>query len=550
MKLYNSKDIKVGSTGGAIALKGRQVLWRKGKSIEIFDQVGIYNWTCPLGVWEIDILIVAGGGAGGGRPDSSGSWHAGGGGGAGGVIYRTIPVVPGITYEIVVGEGGEPTPRGSSPNSDTALRNGEDSKFFTITAKGGGGGGDSDGGSGCLDGLDGGSGGGAASCGTERSGGSGIADQGHDGASGQSNDGHQGNKLGGSGGSANGWNDAGHVGGSGGDGPDFSDEFGDAVGINGRLAGGGGAGSSNQTNTRAPGGEGGGGKGGTGEDEDRMDGLDAAPGTGSGGGGGGRSHAIGGKGAGGVVALKYQPESNRDGPRRFKKDHNSNERSLEGDTVGWAVDLSPYMQHASQTGSRKPQLIRQDGRWAVDFTRDSDHCLHIDSSTGTHLDQLSEFTIEAWVYIRDFNAGSYMYVLNRNNDDGTSDWAYCLGKDNDDRYFLNVNGSMVLSYSGDLPVNEWAHLAAVYNASNNRLYLNGEVVDTSSSDQGTTDSKPNLQISGRAGSSDQSTSNYEFDGIIKEVRIWGKARSKEQILKLKDARLWGDESDLLGYWPL
>jgi len=57
------------------------------------------TWTCPDGVSQVDYLVVAGGGgASGGN---------GGGGGAGGFRVGTaFSVIPGTTYTVTVGGGG------------------------------------------------------------------------------------------------------------------------------------------------------------------------------------------------------------------------------------------------------------------------------------------------------------------------------------------------------------------------------------------------------------------------------------------------------------
>jgi hypothetical protein len=56
-------------------------------------------WTVPVGVTQVEALVVAGGGAGG--------YDRGGGGGAGGLSYSSaLTVTPGSTYTIGVGAGG------------------------------------------------------------------------------------------------------------------------------------------------------------------------------------------------------------------------------------------------------------------------------------------------------------------------------------------------------------------------------------------------------------------------------------------------------------
>ncbi|MDB4946241.1 MAG: Protein of unknown function precursor, partial [Labilithrix sp.] len=70
------------------------------------------SWTCPEGVYWVDVIAWGGGGGGGcGTPGTSGSPSTtaplGGGGGGGAILTRTrCPVVPGTTYPYFVGAGG------------------------------------------------------------------------------------------------------------------------------------------------------------------------------------------------------------------------------------------------------------------------------------------------------------------------------------------------------------------------------------------------------------------------------------------------------------
>ena len=63
-----------------------------------FTTVGTFWWTPPQGVTSVNYLVVGGGG-GGGR-------QAAGGGGAGAVVTSTLPVTPGVSVKVTVGDGG------------------------------------------------------------------------------------------------------------------------------------------------------------------------------------------------------------------------------------------------------------------------------------------------------------------------------------------------------------------------------------------------------------------------------------------------------------
>jgi len=67
-----------------------------------FVSPGIHAWVCPTGVTSVCVVAVGGGG---GSTATGGSGGAGGGGGGLGYI-NNLAVVPGTSYQVVVGNGG------------------------------------------------------------------------------------------------------------------------------------------------------------------------------------------------------------------------------------------------------------------------------------------------------------------------------------------------------------------------------------------------------------------------------------------------------------
>ena len=105
---------------------------------ENFTTPGLQTWTCPAGVFSIDIECWGAGGGGGGAKISSGSASGGGGAGGGYVKRTSYPVTPGNSYTIFVGNGGT-----AGANTGIDGGDGEASYFIdatTIMAVGGNGG--------------------------------------------------------------------------------------------------------------------------------------------------------------------------------------------------------------------------------------------------------------------------------------------------------------------------------------------------------------------------------------------------------------------------
>lgn len=257
----------------------------------------------------VEYLVVAGGGGGGNQHGS--------GGGAGGLRTSVAADLSGGlssaeaplkltqgTYPVVVGAGGAGSPVGSSM---PYTQPGQDSRFATVTARGGGAGGSWSSATG-IERSAGGSGGGAwQSTSGSAPGGSGVAGQGFRGGNGvPTSQPHLGSGGGGAGA-------AGETGsaaltprraGRGGDGVRST-----ISGVPRFLAAGGGGGrywSSGQTMPQGgEGGRGSGGRGGISFGGTRDDGQPGAQNTGSGGGAGGSSVSLGGDGGSGVVYVRY-----------------------------------------------------------------------------------------------------------------------------------------------------------------------------------------------------------------------------------------------------
>ena len=254
------------------------------ESINIQVQTFYYTganqtFTAPAGVTSVQYLVVAGGGGG-----------AEGGGGGGGFVTGTLPVVPGNTYTVTVGNGGAPG------NANGNAANGQNSVFASVTAIGGGGGGAQN-----NNGLAGGSGGGGGAEGGGSSGGAGTGGQGYNGGNGQPtpNPNYAAGGGGGAGGAGGAATGSPYTNGAGG--PGLSSSL---SGANVYYAGGGGGSDccgGGCCNINGPGGIGGGGAG-----SNSGVGSNGTANTGGGGGGGfGDSNSSGGHGGSGIVIIGW-----------------------------------------------------------------------------------------------------------------------------------------------------------------------------------------------------------------------------------------------------
>ena len=102
-----------------------------GDTVLTFQEVCDCEWTVPLGVTAVRVLVVGGGGSGS-AGISDRYWPAGGGGGAV-VASNSLPVSTGNQITVSVGAGGAAT----SATSGATGNNGGSSTFGATTASGG-----------------------------------------------------------------------------------------------------------------------------------------------------------------------------------------------------------------------------------------------------------------------------------------------------------------------------------------------------------------------------------------------------------------------------
>lgn len=142
-------------------------------------------------------------------------------------------------------------------------------------------------------------------------------------------------------------------------------------------------------------------------------------------------------------------------------------------------------------------------------------------------------------------------------------WGSCIiskqGTNPDKGYGLTVgeNGRIEFNHSIDegwkavntipiLGLNSWYHIAAVYDGSTMKLYVNG-IMQAMIEVQGT----PTLGNGVVMNFAENPTWNGRFfHGTLDEIRIWDVARSETEIQQNMTVELTGSEPGLVGYWPM
>ena len=171
---------------------------------------------------------------------------------------------------------------------------------------------------------------------------------------------------------------------------------------------------------------------------------------------------------------------------------------------------------------------------------------YVDCRNDASLNINDKLTIEAWIYSTTFNNGRIV-----------SKWGLETGYDldvvtspgvyNKDVRF-NLNQITRLNYSLAGFESQWVHLAATWDGTTCKLYVNGNLA-TSGGFSGTIENSQYNLLIGRMANLAPSV----WDGLINEVRIWNRSRTQSQIQATMNDSLTSiyyatDDSALVGYW--
>ncbi|MFC1547883.1 FG-GAP-like repeat-containing protein [Candidatus Neomarinimicrobiota bacterium] len=103
-------------------------------------------------------------------------------------------------------------------------------------------------------------------------------------------------------------------------------------------------------------------------------------------------------------------------------------------------------------------------------------------------------------------------------------------------------GGATATVSADIMDRVWTHVAGTHDTQVARLVINGSEVASTSAAWSRGAGSTGFYIGG--------TTDHWYRGFIDEVRLWGAARAAQDIADLRSQTLLGNETDLVGYWPL
>lgn len=168
---------------------------------------------------------------------------------------------------------------------------------------------------------------------------------------------------------------------------------------------------------------------------------------------------------------------------------------------------------------------------------------YVEIPHSTALNPTGAFTFEAWVNVRDVS-GACKSIAGKN-------WHKA--------WWIGICGETLRSYvrgssiggspglprdGGDLPPGAWTHIAVVFNGSERRHYINGELAASWPEPGPLTTSTDPVRIGG------DFNWNPQPQGAIDEVRLWNVARTQAQIRAWLNERIHTAQPGLVAVWPL
>ncbi len=194
-------------------------------------------------------------------------------------------------------------------------------------------------------------------------------------------------------------------------------------------------------------------------------------------------------------------------------------------TVDEVVDSSYNKNHGTACPvGNTPTTVLDEGRGVVGSFNSSNHN-YIDCGNDSSLDLTNEITLEAWIKPKDFTSAGYIWVR---NEEDYQHIQYSGYLESDNRFHIKI---METHWTTDyfFPVNKWKHVVVTAESGGLiKYYIDGEYQNQYSCPAIISkDYKFNI------GARNDVTAGhlFYFDGLIDEVRIFGRVLSAEEILE-------------------
>ena len=183
-----------------------------------------------------------------------------------------------------------------------------------------------------------------------------------------------------------------------------------------------------------------------------------------------------------------------------------------------------------------------DNRNALDFDGSNDY-VDCGNSASVQRNGTQSFTLEAWVKPP---GGVWVAVVSKFVHTASNE-GYSLEIFSDNKVSL-LHGNNWADWNATtsatpLTAGVWSHIAATYDGTTVKVYINGLLSQSSTWTNGITDSGTNLLLGSRSGTT-------FYLGQMDEVRVWTVARTEAEIRESMCRTLIGNEAGLAAYYRL
>ena len=177
---------------------------------------------------------------------------------------------------------------------------------------------------------------------------------------------------------------------------------------------------------------------------------------------------------------------------------------------------------------------------------------------GINASSFSGLTIEAWLYLKQYNKGAYTgsYVFGKEGlgcGDPFGSFVLLVTSSNHSGtgsqrkldFGLDPGGvHTALLSNAIINLNEWCHIAATWDSAYMRIYINGEIEDSLA----VTGPIEGFDTDMHIGDWTTCTDVRGVKGTIDEARVWNVARTKSQLRETMYSELTGSETGLFAYF--
>jgi hypothetical protein len=175
------------------------------------------------------------------------------------------------------------------------------------------------------------------------------------------------------------------------------------------------------------------------------------------------------------------------------------------------------------------------------FDGDDDY-VNVTTTTSDELNPLETLTLECWVYLNEVPSSSHTpHLISRFN-------CYALAVESNERArgYIRTDEGEWFYQDGTTTIvpNKWYHLAATYDGSNLRIFVNGEEEGA----KPVSDTMARTTDNFRIGARNAYVTNTNTNGIIDEARVWDVTRTQAEIRSSMNRTIPGSTPGLVGYW--